>query len=255
LRASVNTGPSAVDTCHPNEGLHHGYRSFTTHATRNVRKAESPDLRPLLQRYVWAADTVARRYGLPHGWCITAAALSREVLTRLGVPGVRVLGVDFAALSPLAWKLHCDGVPAGLWPEDAWLSGVQGSDAHDETGWDGHAIAYIPSKVDGRTAWIVDPSAGQFSSPERQIALPPLFVRVPTELLSGNTAFVPFRDGGVAVRRNLTLTHHVHSRPPQSRSSRSWRIRCRRSWTTQEMRAARRCIWSVPWTGGVPDGW
>jgi len=160
---------------------------------------------------VWAADTVARRYGLPHDWCITAAALSRGVLTRLGIPRVRVLGVDFAALSPLAWKLHCDGVLASQWPDDAWIAGIRGTDHHDETGWHGYSLAYIPSRVDGRTAWIVDPSAGQFSNPEHQLSVPPLFAPVPTGLLGGDTAFVPFHDGGVAVRRNPTLTHHMHS--------------------------------------------
>ena len=109
------------------------------------------ELQRLLERYVAAADQAARDIGLPQGWCITAAALSHDVLPRLGVHGVRIIGVDFAAFNSLGWKLFCAKVPVTHWPDQAKMAGSDGDD-RDDQGWGGHALAYVPSSVDGQTA-------------------------------------------------------------------------------------------------------
>lgn len=85
----------------------------------------SPDQLPsMLDIYVRTAAEVASEAGLPAGWCITAAGVSREVLTRLGVPGVRVVGVDIAAFNDAGWRLMRAGVPIRYWPDDAWSVGT-----------------------------------------------------------------------------------------------------------------------------------
>lgn len=160
-----------------------------------------------LDAYLHAAEQVAADHNFAAGWCITAAALTRHVLTRFGIPGVRVVGVDFAAFNPLAWELMQAGVPMDRWPDHASAVNTGGTDETDDTGWDGHALAYIPSKVDGRSAWIIDPSATQFSEPG-QLTLRPLRARVPAHFLAGEPVPIPIADGGIVIRRNPALTRH-----------------------------------------------
>ena len=168
-----------------------------------------PTNRPMadLDTYVRTAAQVADDAGLPPGWCITAAGVSREVLTRLGIPGVRVIGVDVAAFNATAWRLMRARVPMQYWPDDAWSVGTGGTDRSDSSGWDGHALAYIPSKAGGRSAWIVDPSAGQFSRPSSGLTVTPLYAPVPNDFLSGVACPVPTAFGGLILRHNPRLTH------------------------------------------------
>lgn len=149
---------------------------------------------------------VAHDVGLPAGWCITAAGVTREVLTRLGVPGVRVVGVDVGAYNDPALRLLTQGIPEDQWPAGAWATHpARGTDARTETGWDGHALAYVPSRVDGNTAWIVDPSASQFSSLGDGLVVEPVAQAVPADFLMGVPGLIPTARGGLLVRRNPQL--------------------------------------------------
>lgn len=119
---------------------------------------------------------------------------------------MRVVGLDVGACSDTGLRLLTLGVPEYLWPAGAWMAHPEtGSGASTETGWDGHALAYVPSKVDGDTAWIVDPTAAQFSSPDGGLVVEPLAQAVPADFLMGAPDLVPTARGGLLIRRNSRL--------------------------------------------------
>lgn len=169
--------------------------------------ASPHQLASLLDTYVRTAADLAQEAGLPTGWCITAAGVSHEVLTRLGLPGVRVIGVDIEVLNLAAWRLMRTGVAAKYWPDAALSAGTAGTDHHDRDGWDGHAVAYIPAKsIGGNTAWIVDPSVGQFSNPSAGLTVHPLYAPVTPDFLTGTPCEIATTFGGLRLRRNPRLT-------------------------------------------------
>lgn len=151
-----------------------------------------------------AAETAADA-GLSSGWCIAAAGVTQNVLTRLGIPGVRVVGLDVGACNDAGWALFCARVPFDRWPAHAWADGVEATDGYDADGWDGHAAAYVPSRADGRTAWVVDPSAGQFTQPEDGLVVEPFAARVPADFLMGDAVPIPMIRGALLLRRNPRL--------------------------------------------------
>jgi hypothetical protein len=157
----------------------------------------------LLHQVVHAAATAADLADIPKGWCLTAAPVTVAVLEHLGMSGARVLGVDVAFFGREAWSLYQARIPTELWPDTAYSVGTGGTDRADG-GWDGHAVAYLPSKAGGGTAWILDPSAGQFSSQDH-LQVGPLAVPVPTTFLAAEPMDVPLGHGGMVVRRNPRL--------------------------------------------------
>jgi hypothetical protein len=75
-----------------------------------------------------------------------------------------------------------------------------GTGESDDTGWDGHAVAYVPERIAGGQAWLVDLSATQFDLPQHGFALAPLVLR-------SATAFC-------AVTRRATTSPAPSSRSP-----------------------------------------
>ena len=63
--------------------------------------------------------------------------------------------------------------PSTQRPTDAWSRSTVGTGEIDETGWDGHAVAYVPARITGGQAWVVYLRATQFDLPEHGFALAP----------------------------------------------------------------------------------
>lgn len=125
--------------------------------------------------------------GLPANWCLAAAAMTRDVYAHLGFPGVRVLGVRAAVFNDAGWNQWLKNTPPSDWPDEAWSVGVRGTGRVSEGSWDGHAVAYVPARVGGGEAWLIDLSAPQMSRASRGINVPPLALRVDGSFYDGDT--------------------------------------------------------------------
>lgn len=105
---------------------------------------------------------LAEAQGFPKAWCVPAAAVVRNLLHHIGVPGSRLIAVDCIVFThqwaePVA---SARGVPAAQVPI---THGTMGSDEIVGGLWGGHLVVYVPSAAGGGMPWLLDPTADQFA--------------------------------------------------------------------------------------------
>jgi hypothetical protein len=140
----------------------------------------------ILEALLEVGPRTASLAGLPANWCLAAAAMTRGVFADFGHPGVRVLGVRASVFNDAGWAQWLRNIPVSAWPDEAWSVGIRGTGRVSADSWDGHAVAYVPAKVGGGQAWLVDLSAPQMSRPDRGIDVPPVALRVDGSFYDGD---------------------------------------------------------------------
>lgn len=172
--------------------------------TDGQKQAADQAVQQILRNFLICANAVAADAGFPAAWCTTAAALAREVLPRFGIRRVRVIGVDVVGFNQAGFAAALAGLTGPDLPPGAFSIGTTGSDEFTPTGWDGHAVAYVPSQGSG--PWLVDPTLHQLSRPEHGLRTAPMFTRLSVDFLSGKPLQLPTPDSGmVLVRHNPRL--------------------------------------------------
>lgn len=131
-------------------------------------------------------------------------------MASFGYPAVRVLGVQICFFTAAAAAPFRQGVPAHRWPKHARSVGVEGTGATNGTGWDGHAVGYLPARRTGNHAWLIDVSASQFSRPDHGLDVPQeLIVPVSSTFMQGAPETHSLPSGKVLSRHEPALTRQV----------------------------------------------
>ncbi|MGV8965373.1 MAG: hypothetical protein ACOH2F_03765 [Cellulomonas sp.] len=162
--------------------------STTTH---NLTNPAATDLAvtAILDTYLEVATEIAHYNNLGPAWCVTAAALTANVLPQLGITGVKAIGVNFHGFNVEAIAMQSRRIPRNKWSRSVYAQGTRGTGNFiGDNGWDGHALAFVPPLTPGATAWIIDPTAPQFSDFDAGVQIPPLRLPVPKGFLNVGTA-------------------------------------------------------------------
>lgn len=158
----------------------------------------------LFEELVELGPSVAEEVEMPRGWCLTAAGVARKVLLDAGIPGIRVVGVDVEVANAAAVQWLAGGA-RGHMPEEGLLGSLLGSGQSLPDGWDGHAVAYVPARATGDTAWVIDLSASQFSNEDCGVRIPNLAFRVNHGFLAGEPHVHHLPTAGLKLSRNPHL--------------------------------------------------
>ncbi|MGR7027231.1 hypothetical protein [Geodermatophilus sp. URMC 62] len=150
-----------------------------------------------------------QEYQLQHH-CIVAAYVLRNALRKLGYTA-NVVGVDVTALNSAAFKHLMTGGSAVALPAHGAVFRIRGTDEATEATWDGHAVV-LASRRKGRRIerWVLDPTASQFSAPDKGLAVSPFVAPAPPSFHSGRAplAIATAEDSTVVFARRPDLKGH-----------------------------------------------
>jgi hypothetical protein len=199
---------------------------------RNLYRSENG---AVLERVAQAVHDGMQADGLKPSACIAGAAAIRDLLSSdaadetAGILPVELVAVTAAAFNAPGWRLllaHSDPHrdPARWAADGAWSVGL-GFGADPEPGrWPGHLVAVVDRR------WLVDPTLGQASRPDRGLTLPDILVLPLTE------RWVRGReDTVIRLPGDTTVTVARRRNAPSFQHSPDWRESRRR---TQRVAAA-----------------
>lgn len=147
---------------------------------------------------------------LPPNWCVLAAHTMHGALHALGHSSAHVIGVRVGALNPAATDALAAGLPRAIWPDTAYIGGIDGTDQITAEGWDGHAVLLVTERTpQGNRKWLLDPTLDQYSNPAYDLQLGPTVVRASREFLAGEPMQIAMRSGTTLLyQRQPSMTGH-----------------------------------------------